>query len=445
MKFINKLKDKNNLPVLLLLIIVLNFLPLFIGNAFTKDVNTVSAFVEVICFFGEIILLANVFFYNKNDLKINKNKIIALVVITVIMFFTQVKNFIQSKFFFMDILNIGCIFVNIILFYIALYDFKIQEKNIAKFFKGICIIGILATIWNLVLYAKEIFAEIGIINIDWDYSHIDNIKSFFANRNVLAFFLYLAIISSAILMNLENKSKKYWIFISVFIFGIWCTHSKTGFIQSIVFLELFIFFNKKYDLKKRLLICFGIGVLSILLFLNILGRLPENPKWQQIEGLVISDAQIKRLSGRKRIWQAGFNFLNQSPLNYIFGSGRFNSLEIIKFEDKTYAHFHNLYLDITLTGGLILLGYIFYMIYSIIRKIIKSDLKSIFKKIYIFMYITYGLYVLLESLGRFSVGCEDALCMIFLIAIPLLHSNSVKQKNIDLPKDECDKKIREKI
>ena len=56
----------------------------------------------------------------------------------------------------------------------------------------------------------------------------------------------------------------------------------------------------------------------------------------------------------------------------------------------------------------------------------KSDLKLNYKIIYINMYITYGMYVLLESIGRFSTESTDALCLIFFIALPLLHANSEK-------------------
>ena len=42
------------------------------------------------------------------------------------------------------------------------------------------------------------------------------------------------------------------------------------------------------------------------------------------------------------------------------------------------------------------------------------------------MYITYGIYIMFESFGRFSIGSSDTICLIFFLTIPLLHANSIK-------------------
>ena len=99
---------------------------------------------------------------------------------------------------------------------------------------------------------------------------------------------------------------------------------------------------------------------------------------------------------------------------------------MLHFETKTFTQFHNIYLDILLTSGLIGLVYFSFIYYNVIRKIIKSNLSKKLKRMYICMYITYGIYILFESCGRFSVGASDTLCLIFFITIPLLHSNSIK-------------------
>ena len=213
-------------------------------------------------------------------------------------------------------------------------------------------------------------------------------------------------------------------------------HSKTGFILAIVLLELFILLNKYYKLKKKIIIFVTVGILGIFGLLSIMGYIPikvVNVPEGKVESQndVISSKDIKRLSGRTTIWKAGIDILNMSPLNYIFGVGRFNSTHVLEFNDRTFTQFHNVYLDILLTGGIIELVYIVFIYFTVIKKIWKSDLNKIFKTIYLVMYLTYFGYIMLESCGRFSIGCVDTLCLIFFVTIPLLHANSQKKVETD--------------
>ena len=47
-----------------------------------------------------------------------------------------------------------------------------------------------------------------------------------------------------------------------------------------------------------------------------------------------------------------------------------------------------------------------------------------------------------ESVGRFSIGCSDALCLIFFVTIPLLHSGC-KSEEEQLEINENDKQKEE--
>ena len=59
----NKLKNKDNLPIVLFVIVLINYLPLFINNAFTKDSHSVSAIIMSIFFLIEICLLIYIFYF----------------------------------------------------------------------------------------------------------------------------------------------------------------------------------------------------------------------------------------------------------------------------------------------------------------------------------------------------------------------------------------------
>ena len=149
----------------------------------------------------------------------------------------------------MVIFNIGCIFFNILMFFVFLYDFKIDEKNIEYFFKGILYTGIIAVIWNVILYSSEILAILGIWIEDGLFLH--GIKSFFSNRNAYAFFLFISIISNAFLLSKYHNKKRYYFYFIILLFGIWCSHSKTGFSLSVMFIELYLFKNSTFRLFKQ--------------------------------------------------------------------------------------------------------------------------------------------------------------------------------------------------
>ena len=53
------------------------------------------------------------------------------------LFAAQILNLYENKFYFKDILNIGVFFANVLVFYILVYDFKINEKSVIIFLKGI--------------------------------------------------------------------------------------------------------------------------------------------------------------------------------------------------------------------------------------------------------------------------------------------------------------------
>lgn len=445
MKITNALKEKNNLPLIMFVIIVLRYVPIIIQNAFNKgEVNGDRAIATLILCSIEIILLAFIYITNRKDVKLNIKNIAILGVVMFILGSIQIKNLVQKNFYFSDLYNIGCIFLDIVLFYILLYDFKIEQKSLILFLKGFLIFALIAVIWNLVLFSREILAEAGIFIKDFNYSYLGNPKGFFGNRNILAFIIYLATICDAILINLDSRKKLYIILFFVFWFGIWATHSKTAYIVAVAFVEFYVLLDNKYKVKNKIIIGSIIGILGILGLLNIMGRIPakvSNNKDMIAKSVVVSDTRIKNLSGRKDIWKSGFEVLNKSPLNYVFGVGRINSIQVLKkFEGKNYKEFHNLYLEIILTGGVIELFYLGFIYFTIIKKIIQSDLEVIYKKIYVLMYALYAVYIMFESLGKFSMGPNDTLCLIFFVAIPLLHANSQKNNISEEISEETNKK-----
>lgn len=405
--------------MVLFIIIFINYIPLAIPNMISKESNSVNKLPMIICFIIEIFILVNIQYKKLELTKEIKKNFFILITITIILFIIQIKNFVIDNFYFFDIVNIGCVFVNIVLLYILMFNKKTKEEHINSFFKAIVYMGIFACFVNLCLYIKEILATIGIINL----KERINIKSFFANRNQFAFFLYISIISTFFV--LQNLNKKIYKFIlAIFFINLVLTMSRTGILVVLIFIFLMFLSSNKVSKKSKIFIMLNFVVILVVAFTIIIMFFPE--VWNKLNSMFFRIEHVKNLSGRTDIWSVGINLLIQNPINFLFGVGRFNSTSLLHFATKTFTQFHNIYLDILLTSGLIGLVYFSFIYYNVIRKIIKSNLSKNLKRTYICMYITYGIYILFESCGRFSLGSSDTLCLIFFITIPLLHSNSIK-------------------
>lgn len=425
-----------NLPIILFIIIFINYLPLIIKNAITRESFGVGNVQMLACFMIEIIILCAYFLINfiKNGKKISLNKntkinLISLIATTVVLFGVQVCNFLSNEFEFMDILNIGCIFINIFLLYICILNMKIEEKDIYKFFKCIIFFTLVACIVNFILYYKDIYELLIKGKYKWDVM----IKSFFANRNQFAFILYVGIIADFIVMK-HDKNILYKLFLLIFGISLLATGSRTGVLLGVILVGIMFLVSNKIKLRTKIFVCF-IGLTILLIGLTAIYNFKPDI-WKKISTNFIRLSEVKNFSGRTEIWKAGIDLLNEKPQNVLLGVGRFKSMTALENVDgRSFTQFHNIYIDILTTGGIMELIYIGFIYFSVIKNIIKSNLDKKYISVYIAMFITYALYIALESFGRFSIGCSDTICFIFFITIPILHANSIKENE----KEEIEK------
>lgn len=436
MKQQEKIENIINLPIILFIVIFINYFPLIIKNAKTKESFGVGNFQMLICFIIEIIILCIYFLINfiknKEEFILNKEiktNILLLVITTIVLMCVQVYNFLSNKLNFMDILNIGCIFINIFILYICVLNLKIKQEHIYNFFKGIVFFTLIACIVNLALYYKDIYE----LFVNGKYKWNIMIKSFFANRNQFAFFLYLGIIADFMLIK-NNKNILYKIFLLIFGINLFSTGSRTGIALGVMLSVIIFLTSSKIKLKTKVITCF-LGILIVLVgFFSIYNLKPEF--WQKISSNFIRMSEVKNFSGRTKIWNSGIELLKEKPQNILFGIGRFKSVEAIEnLNGRTFTQFHNIYIDLLTTGGIMELIYIGFIYFSVIKSIMKSNLDKKYKSTYIAMFITYAIYIALESFGRFSIGASDTICLISFITIPILHANSIKENE----KEEIEK------
>lgn len=422
---------KENLPLILFIVIFINYVPLILPNMVSKDSFGVGTILMMICFIIEILILVGCLFKKVKLQKENKINLILLGLVTAILLIVQVVSFITTgKISFMDIMNIGCIFINLLLLVVAMLNIKVNEEHIYTFFKCIIYMSLAACLVNVILYFREIIITLGLVKSkEWV-----NIKSFFANRNQFAFFLYLGLIANFMVMQKSNKLI-YKIALPVFLVNLVLTMSRTGIMVVFIMFALMILLTDKISRKTKIITIIVLLIMSVIGIFAIRMYFPK--LWNTFDKYFLRIERIKDLSGRTDIWKVGTSLLFSSPFNFIFGVGRFKSTSLLDIDGKVFTQFHNIYLDILLTAGLVGLLYFAFIYFTVIKKVMKSDLSKRCKTLYLIMYITYGIYIMFESFGRFSIGSSDTICLIFFITIPLLHAESIKQ-NVSLDEENVE-------
>lgn len=410
-----KIKDKINLPIILFFIILINYIPLIIPNMISKESHGVEVIPMVICFGIECLFLFFYFLKKIEFTKEMKKNIVILSLVSSVLLIIQIKNFITGEYQIMDFANIACQFVNIFLLFIAVLNIKSEEKHISHFMNAIVIFGVLSCINNMILYFNEILQTLGLQK----GAFMVNIKSFFANRNQFAFFMYVAIIADLFMILKENKLIHKLLLILFFV-NLFFTMSRTGILAVGIFVCIYFLLTDKLN-KKTKFILLVLGIICLVGMIYVINEV--NPTLIQ---KLVRFERIKDLSGRTDIWARGINLLKASPINLLFGVGRFEGTELLKFETKSFSQFHNIYIDSLITGGIMELVFILYIYWSVIRKVFKSDIDRKYKKLYLAMFVTFAIYICFESFGRFSIGSSDTLCLIFFVTSPLLHANSCK-------------------
>lgn len=422
-KIKEKIADKNVLPLLLFLVVLINFMPLIKVNALTKKSFSVEI-IPMIISMGIGCLIFILYYFKK--VKFTKEVIInfiILLIVTIAALVIQVIAYYNNSYEILDFANIACKFVNVLLSFVLILGLKIDEKSINIFMLGIVLMGIVACVHNMILYFENILFHLNIIP---DIESVELCKSFFAHKNQFALFLFTSIVATIFLLQKENKTTyKVFLLITlvVFCFNLIVTFSRTGTAVSILFLVLWFLFTNKIKIKAKA-ICGIIAVTCALLCVVVLYKV--NP---ELLSNLLRLESVKTFTGRTVFWDLAEEELGSNLVNTIFGIGRFKAEGLI--EKYNVTQFHNTYVEFLVSGGILELVYFIGLYAIIIFKIVRSKMDWKYKSIYIAMFISYTIYMCFESLGRFSIGCSDTLCLIFFVTIPLLHANSCKIEKLE--------------
>lgn len=423
-----KRKEANLLPIILFVVVLINYLPIIKVNFLSKASNVIDTKAMAISLGIECVILLLYYF---KKIKLKKEMFInflILVGVTICSLIIQIINYKSGNYNILDFANIACKFINIFLLYIIIMGIEIKEKYINWFMGLIVIMGLSACIHNMIFYYNDILGNLGLLE---NAKKLYSCKSFFPQKNPFAFFLFTSIISTIFLLQKDSKliiKLILFVVLGIFGFNLVLTFSRTGTAITIMFLGLFFLFTNKINWKVKLILII-VGVVGLCLGYSYIKE--NNPK---LLDKILRLESVKTFTGRTVFWDLSKEMLEESPINMIFGVGRFKAAKLI--EKYNVTQFHNAYVEFLVSGGIIELLY-FLSIYIIVSiKVLKSKMEKKYKCIYISMIVSFLVYMYFESLGRFSIGWSDTMCMIYFITIPLLHATSCNK--IEEHKEECE-------
>ena len=409
----------NLMPLLLLVAVVINYLPLAYLNFNTK-ISVAVPIKEMVVAMATAGILLIIFYITR--LKFNKEFLInigLLFVFTGVQLVVQYQRYKTGNYEIYDFANILCKFINILLFYVLALNIKIDEKYLKVFMHLLIIGGIVACVQNWQLYSTDILAQLNLVEAE---KVAFAAKSFFAQKNMFAFYLYTAIIAIVFLFQDKNKWYTYTylgLVLILFMFNLVFTFSRTGTAMVLLFLCLWFLFTNKFKIIPKIIIIAVLGTGCYFGFNYINNKNPE------LIEKIIRSSSIKTFTGRTIFWEIAEEELGKNKQDLYFGIGRFEGEKLI--EKYHVSQFHNTYVEFLISGGIFELVCLLSIYFVVFIKVMRSKMDKGYKAIYSSMLITFLIYMCFESMGRFSIGCSDTLGIIMFITIPLIHANCTRR------------------
>ena len=382
--------------------------------------------VTVILFISFLLIIK--FYKQINQILKNQQLLLVILCFLINILASIVSYKIYGGISYRGIINL-CLFVfNFVIFYVLMRINKFDKMNIKLFFQ-FCVFNILmAACYNVLVNFNDI-PKIFFSAKAYEYSF----SSFFGNRNTFAAYLTLGIVLYAFIILWTTKKcfKVLRILACVFILSnLLITLSRTSILGLAIFLLVYFIFTKKITVKKKIKIAV-VGFLIILLISTIATD----------EGFIKSKLIRKNIgnTGRTKIWLTAIFLPNRFfEILFGFGSGFSNSYLMQKSE---HASFHNAFLQVYASGGILLLSiYILFIVKAVIFNIRNTKNREIRIMIFAFQ-IASIIASCFESNVLFTSTAEKQLLTFLAISLPLLLRRANSFVNIDIMEKNKWKKI----
>lgn len=314
---------------------------------------------------------------------------------------------------FNEYASAGIILVSWLCFWSVCAHIRLGTCYIEKLFRFLIGLVFIAIIYNLIINYSILTS---VFRLQLSLSTIKStFISFFGNSNNFGFYLYVALCLLVFLQRKRSSTIQLAAIVIVAV-SLFFTLSRTAIMSALLFIAIFILLEKR---SQRTLILFS-GLIIIVMYLFISTLLPQNN--------IISEYFLRSESGlgeRDLIWKYGWQqFLERPILGYGFGNS--NILYIGKW-NKT-LQWHNGYLDVLLSGGVLyLILYLasFLKLFKVYLKIGKQNHQA--GNLYISFLISFMLYSFFEDVTLYGVYPLSCVITVLLVAIPLMHFKQIAE------------------
>lgn len=394
----------------LLVSIYINLIPIILASQVVPGLRGRGIYTVIVASTFVIQNILILYVVSRGSFKISKQSIIAGISLVVILTITLFIQSFSSSIYFdkNDYINVPVRFIAFCSFLCILSRISIPKSSLLKFFKGIIVLGVIASIFNLFINYDQL---LNVFNVRNAYAY--NFQSFYLNRNTYAQLLFFSIIANTVLF-MEKKTKVGLVFYILFGFNLISTFSRGSLLAvAVFFLIYFIITNRKAIMKKVTVVAGGVVTLALIWTSS---RLQEFV----IQTLIRSDVGTTKRTG---IWDVAFQLLDET--SWLFGIGEFSAVNYLNQFGYSNSQFHSFYVETLVTGGLSLLIFFIGVLWFIAKKIkliMKND-KNI-GVVYFAGFISMIIYAFFESISFFTMGYVGTLYSTFFISIPLMYSNS---------------------
>lgn len=301
--------------------------------------------------------------------------------------------------------------VVIVFFNYPLQVKKIKIDEILIFYKIFVYFMLISCIYNVVLHPSRIFTL-----TSFDIYGSEEICSFFDNKNTFGVFLLFASLATVIL-KYYTKQNRWSYILGLIIINEIMAGCRTAIIISIVLMIASILITKNGITFKRIIItALVVAVFAFLLnYIEIFNRIFNN-LFSSTESM---DTRNDYIDSMKPLI---------TGIYAVFGYGNATSAELAyKYTGNQY--YHNTYLNIIITEGiigLILFASIIFMSIKTAIKIKKYDRGASF--LCVLSCFVYLVYAYVESTLLFSTPVVSMLSTIFVVSMPILFLKAVKSQ-----------------
>lgn len=389
--------------------ILLSLIPIFFASTIFPDLTSGMKYQVLV---GVLFSIQSVFilyyFFTSKRKTVDIKCLLFAFIFTISQLITILISSLTMNINYLEIINILARFTSVFIFLCIPSKVYITKDEFRRFMLLIVILGLAASLYNMVINYKGI---LNILNINNPYAV--NFTSFYLNRNSFAQLLFFSIIANSFLWS-EKQTKFNLFCYLIYFINIFSTLSRTVLACVFIFFMVLLFIYFRKSIKANIIIFVFITGLILLINFNT-----------EINNFIINMIIRKEYgtSGRSNLWSIAIDILNKT--NWIFGIGYISSMDIIKNMGYSLKEFHSFYIETLVGGGIIdLLLHFIIFIFALKRVMIifKNDKKI--GIIYFSAYISFLFYALVESASFFSMGYVGTLFTIFIITIPLLYSNS---------------------